>query len=365
MTRRSRRSPTKFLMYFHLLDAFREAGCPVCSLLARGAQRALDGLMYEQVNDPITRDRLVESHGFCNWHAWMLPRIANSGLGTAIIYQHLLQVAREVLEEARQDAAAGRRALGRRDRFFGTHGAPSPFPEWRRKKTPCFLCGLSHQSERDALTVILDYIGEPEFAEAFARSAGLCLSHLGLAAELGQTHPHLPELLDAQALLWRDLHWELGECTRKADYRYADEAKGREGTSWIRALSLFVGQPGLFGPERERMAPSRPTDIAETPPTVAEPLAADAHGAADSIEQLRFENERLKRHVDDLVTKQEDDRKIRLALEFQVCKLTGDLKALPLGVEAVDVSEKPLVVSMLVGAAAGDRPPRQGGDSQR
>jgi hypothetical protein len=321
--------------------------------------------MYEQVNDPITRDRLVESHGFCNWHAWMLPRIANSGLGTAIIYQHLLQVAREVLEEARQDAAAGRRAQGLRDRLFGTHGAPSSFPEWRRKKTPCFLCGLSHQSERDALTVILDYIGEPEFAEAFARSAGLCLPHLGLAAELGQAHPHLPGLLDAQALLWRDLQWELGECTRKADYRYADEAKGREGTSWIRALSLFVGQPGLFGPERERMAPSRPADIAENPPPHGESQAVDSHDATDSIEQLRFENARLKRHVDDLVTKQEDDRKIRLALEFQVCKLTGDLKAMALGVEAVDVSEKPLVVSMLVGAAAGDRPPRQGGDSQR
>ena len=365
MTRRSKRSPTKFVTYFHLLDAFKEGGCPACSLLVRGAQRALDSLMYEQVNDPITRDRLVESHGFCNWHAWMLPQIANSGLGTAIIYQHLLQVAREVLEEARQDAAAGRRAPGRRDRFFGTHGAPSPFPEWRRKKTPCFLCGLSHQSERDALTVILDYIGESEFAEAFARSAGLCLPHLGLAAELGQAHPHLPELLNEQAVLWRDLQWELGECTRKADYRYANEAKGREGASWIRALSLFVGQPGLFGPERERMMPDRPVDIAEAPPTGAEPPAADAHGAADSIEQLRFENERLKRRVADLVTQQDADRRTRLALEFQVCKLTGDLKAMALGVEAVDVSEKPLVVSMLVGAAAGERPPRQGGDSQR
>lgn len=330
MTRRSKRSPTKFVMYFHLLDAFKEAGCPVCSLLVRGAQRALDGLMYEQVNDPITRDRLVESHGFCNWHAWMLPQIANSGLGAAIIYRHLLQAARDVLEEARQDAAAGSRAPGLRDRILGTHGAPSPFPEWRRKKTPCFLCGLSHQSERDALTVILDYIDEAEFAEAFARSAGLCLPHLGLAAELGQAHPHLPELLGAQALLWRDLDWELGECTRKADYRYADEAKGREGASWIRALSLFVGQPGLFGPERERMMSDRPADMAGAPPTVAERPAVDSNDAADSIEQLRFESERLKRRVDDLVTKQEDDRKIRLSLEFQVCKLTGDLKAMAL-----------------------------------
>ena len=31
--------------------------------------------MYEQVNDPFTRDRLVESLGFCNWHAGMIPSV--------------------------------------------------------------------------------------------------------------------------------------------------------------------------------------------------------------------------------------------------------------------------------------------------
>jgi hypothetical protein len=65
---------SKFITYFQLLDAFKKEGCPVCILLEEGAVKALDGLMYEQVNDPFTRDRLLESHGFCNWHAWMLPR---------------------------------------------------------------------------------------------------------------------------------------------------------------------------------------------------------------------------------------------------------------------------------------------------
>ena len=81
MTRRFRRSSTKCLTYFQLLDAFEEPGCPACSLLACGTQKALDGPLYEQVNDPIARARLVESHGFCNWHAWLLPRIANSAPG--------------------------------------------------------------------------------------------------------------------------------------------------------------------------------------------------------------------------------------------------------------------------------------------
>ena len=66
--------------------------------------------------------------------------------------------------------------------------------------------------------------------------------------------------------------------------------------------------------------------------------------------------------TDDSPFQQEDDRKARLAFEFPVCKLTGDLKVMAVGVEA---PENPPVVSTLVGAAAGDRPPRQGGDSQR
>ena len=82
---------SKHIAYFQLLDAFKQPGCPVCTRLEQGATRSLDSLMYEQVNDPITRQRLVESHGFCNWHAWILPGIHNSALGVALIYRHLLQ----------------------------------------------------------------------------------------------------------------------------------------------------------------------------------------------------------------------------------------------------------------------------------
>ena len=364
MSRRRPKAPSRFITYFQLLDAFKDAGCPVCSTVERGALRALDGLMYEQVNDPFTRERLVDSHGFCNWHAWMLPQIANSGLGVAVIYQHLLQVARDALGAAGQAAAAGRRAPGLWGRFRGTRGAPSPFLEWRSKKTPCFLCEMAHRSERDLLTTILDFIGDAEFAEAFRGSAGLCLPHLALAVDLGRDRPHLSTLLNAQAVLWRDLQWELAESTRKADYRYADEAKGREGTGWIRALGLFVGQPGLFGSERGWASADRPAVCAEPPPE-AEAPEENARGEAESIEQLRFENARLTRRVDALTAQQEEERKTRLVLEFQVCKLTRDLKAMAAGVDVVEAHEKPSAVSGPVGGAEGERPPRQRGDKIR
>lgn len=104
MILRSAGPSSKFITYFQLLDAFKEPGCPVCTRLEEGALRTLDGLMYEQVNDPGTRDRLVESHGFCNWHAWMLPSVHNSASGVAIIYRHLLQETLELLRSARREA---------------------------------------------------------------------------------------------------------------------------------------------------------------------------------------------------------------------------------------------------------------------
>ncbi len=134
MSRRPRHTSTKFVTYFQLLDGFKEPGCPVCSLLTHGAEKALDGLMYEQVNDPMTRDRLVASQGFCNWHAWILPRIGNSATGVAIIYKHLLEVALNVLDAARHDSDPAPHGNGGRRPWTRRRREPSA-PSWRGEKS--------------------------------------------------------------------------------------------------------------------------------------------------------------------------------------------------------------------------------------
>ena len=247
---RTRHASSKFITYFQLLDACNEAGCPVCTRLEKGALKALDGLMYEQVNDPFTRDRLIESHGFCNWHAWMLTGIHNGALGVALIYRHLL-------EETLEHVAAARRELRPRgrwqrlwERLTKSHREPLPVLTWRREKRSCSLCVHARQSEQDDLNTVLEFIGEKQFGETFARSAGLCLPHLCAATAIGRDHPNLYILLAIHERRWQDLAWELQEFARKFDYRYADEVRGQESSSWHRVLDVFVGRPGVFGPER-------------------------------------------------------------------------------------------------------------------
>jgi hypothetical protein len=254
---------SKFFTYFQLLEAFKETGCPVCTRLDQGALRALDGLMYEQVNDPVTRARLVESHGFCNWHAWILPRIQNSGLGVALIYRHLLHETLERLQAARRAMCPRGRWQRLWERLIASREKPLPILAWRDKKARCPVCVTARRSEEQDLKTILEFIGEAEFAKAFSGSAGLCLPHLYAAMALGRDHPNLPALLLAHEARWQDLLWELEEFARKFDYRHADEVMGRERDSWHRALEVFVGRAGVFGPERGDGFPSRSHSIRE------------------------------------------------------------------------------------------------------
>ena len=244
------RDSAKYLAYFELLDAFAEPGCPVCRRLEQGSLRALDAVLYEQVNDPPTRRRLVSSHGLCNWHAWLLPRVQSSALGVAVIYHHLLKEALKRLQETIREVRPRSRRKGIWERVRRAGALPLTILEWRRKKTRCPVCSLAGRSERADLRAILDHIGEPEFAEAFARSTGLCVPHLCGALTIGGDHPNLPIVLAAHEERWQGLIGDLEEFTRKFDYRYAKEAIGDEKTSWRRALETIVGHAGVFGPER-------------------------------------------------------------------------------------------------------------------
>jgi hypothetical protein len=337
------RPSSKYIAYFQLLDAFKQPGCPVCTRLEQGAIRSLDALMYEQVNDPFTRDRLVASHGFCNWHAWMLPSVANSASGVALIYRHLLQETLDRLVVARQEARPRRRWRRLWERLTGSGRESLPMLAWRQRKTRCPLCGFARQAERDDLRTILEFIAEPEFGGAFARSSGLCLPHLYAAMAVGRDHPSLSLLLAMQEARWKDLVWELEEFARKFDYRYADEAKGRETSSWHRALEVFTGRASLFGPERGDW-PSEPRPGAQG---IGETSAAQAGVAGaeplSELETLRFENEKLRRRIEELLSPREQDRQTRLTLEFQILKLTADLKSLAAGVAAHQSEPAPAV----------------------
>jgi hypothetical protein len=79
--------PTKLdaVPYYHeIREAFGQPGCPFCRLLARSADRYLDAVLWEQVNDTTVRSELNQARGYCPQHGWMLVR-AGAALGVAIL----------------------------------------------------------------------------------------------------------------------------------------------------------------------------------------------------------------------------------------------------------------------------------------
>ncbi len=337
---KNKKRPQKFITYFDLRDAFEEGGCPICHLLAKRSFAALDSLLYEQATDPITREQLRKAHGFCNWHAWTLTRIFTGQLGVAIIYEDLFGDQIEQLQALRQAL----RPQSAWERLKGLFVQPQAFPflAWRHKKSPCHICSHGSFNEASYLKTLLDFLAELEFARNFERSFGLCLPHLILAVEQDRDHPYLGILLDLEVKKLKDLRGELKEFIRKHDYRFASEPMGEEGTSWRRAIELFTGKPDVFGNERFGIAPRNIQTILEefqqpsTSPSQVYPEGGEGKTEEEreallgELEQLRFENEKLKRRIDEISREWSKESSRAAALHYQVYKLSEDLKVLEL-----------------------------------
>jgi hypothetical protein len=249
MSERQGRPRSRFVAYFELLEVLQQPGCPVCTRQEIASKRALGALLYEQVTDPLTRRHLLGSRGLCNWHAWMLPEIPDSALGTALVYKHLLQDLLQAFPGLLEHRSPSRwrrlvdQVSRRRKRVAE--------PARRRGQTAdCPVCRLCRRAERNDVRTIVTFWAEPEFAQAFKQSSGLCLPHLLACAQICRGHASLPSVLADHARRFQELTGELEEFIRKRDYRFQREAYGPERDSWRRVLEVFVGRAGVFGPER-------------------------------------------------------------------------------------------------------------------
>jgi len=96
---------TQTTSFHDLRDALAQPGCAVCRLKADSAGRFPDRLLWESVNDVISRHRIRQAQGFCHAHAWSLVR-AGASLGVAIIMHDVLGSVLTALESAVFQATA-------------------------------------------------------------------------------------------------------------------------------------------------------------------------------------------------------------------------------------------------------------------
>ena len=109
---------------------------------------------------------------------------------------------------------------------------------------------------------------------------------------------------------------------------------GNEGTAWRRSIELLTGKAGVFGPDR-------PLAIVETPQPRQLEAGAEAGttppGAQlqEQNERLRFENEKLRRRIDEITKLWSQESSRAASLHFQVFELSKDKQILEFNLAGV------------------------------
>jgi Family of unknown function (DUF6062) len=232
-----------------LVEACARPGCPVCACLREVAARHLGAVVAEHVTDPLTRTRLTEAWGFCAAHAAALREIPDAALGTAIVYQGLVERACRWLDAtaAAVETHDGRRSwrslVGHRRRGWRLGSAPRP----RRERCP--VCVELAAAERSHLDALLASLGDAELDQAYAGSDGLCLPHLELALARDGSRPGTARLVALTREKLRALADDLRRFVDKHDHRAKPSFTDGEARAWRLALQLVAGQADVFGPE--------------------------------------------------------------------------------------------------------------------
>jgi hypothetical protein len=231
--------------YHELREAFAQPGCPFCRLLARSADRYLDAILWEQVNDPDTRAELNQARGYCQQHGWLLVR-PGAPLGVAILTRDVIKTLLVVLESSPVEKSSQSvfHSLRRgADKEYISKATARVIADLS-PQTACPVCAHLQDLERAYADTLLAHLDGPgALAEAYRASGGLCLSHFRGTLARVPSSAEAGLVVAAQRSVWERLYDELGEFIRKNDHRFRDETFGPERDSWRRALEAISGPP--------------------------------------------------------------------------------------------------------------------------
>ncbi|MCA1599263.1 MAG: DUF6062 family protein, partial [Chloroflexi bacterium] len=109
----------------------------------------------------------------------------------------------------------------------------------------CPACQERDRYELLYLEALLDHTPDERMAQAFADAGGLCMVHLDRLITTTRQSGALARLIALQRECLLRLHDELTEFIRKNDYRFSSEGMGVERDSWVRAVEIVAGKPGV------------------------------------------------------------------------------------------------------------------------
>lgn len=209
----------RHMVYFELLDTIKDNCCPICELIKKRTIQAMDGFLYENVNDTGLRREINSAKGFCSYHSNMLLSMGDP-LSHAIVYTDLIKAA---ITDIKRDN----------------------FDEYENH-TQCPYCRTAQKLTKTYCTVFIDAFREDEFRKRYEEEGMLCMSHLHYIEALCEKKRKIAEyelIRDITLKKYESLLQNLAEIRRKHDYRYTGELwTPQEKSAWKRAVGVISPQ---------------------------------------------------------------------------------------------------------------------------
>jgi hypothetical protein len=237
---------------FDLLHAMRQSGsrCPICHLVLKGVAAYLDGISYENVNDPATRHELRKSLGYCAVHGQEWLRLQDT-LGTALIYRDVLATVLEVLQARvpsshQAEVTEPDNLKEKLQKLFGNNNPGSDvgraLATELEPSAPCPACVYTANVEKDMAESFAGALAHADFLEALRHhEMGLCLPHFRKVLALVTQPPLLRILVQSHQAKLESTLADLSEVIRKYDYRNKDETRGDEFKVPARSVEQAAG----------------------------------------------------------------------------------------------------------------------------
>lgn len=199
------------------LEVLQPDRCPLCFQLNDYAHEHLKSLLEESVTDPVSREALFQSKGFCRRHAWKAVQQGHH-LGMAVIYGSLME--------------RGLKGLSASPKF------------WRKtKQKPCPICESEKKREQSSLQQFsLAWVQSEKLREAFSHKGILCLDHLEKLLSQKMAASHRKNLYEIGKRSLERLLKDLNEFLEKQDYHRSHESFGKERDAWIRVVRMISGE---------------------------------------------------------------------------------------------------------------------------
>jgi hypothetical protein len=217
---------------YEIVEALSQPGCALCRTVAIDDRRLVESFRREGRHDRRARTAFFAAGGFCQRHAWLLHRLAateEAGAAIADLYGWLADDDLGNLDRVRK-------SLARR----GTRRKRSGL----ERRTRCPACRARDAASERKVHFFVEALNEPRVRERYRRSEGVCYTHLSAAVgqALADDDRSTAEfLLDDWSPRVAAVRARLADYDRKRDYRFADEPKGEEQTSWTDVIRRYVG----------------------------------------------------------------------------------------------------------------------------